>query len=201
MALDFAALQTELFARGFTYLNDAGAGLTRAKRWINEAMHEVDESEPWDYLRTTTTGTSPITISDLGRVEYVVDVARRLVLDEMDRANLVAFYGDLTDTSTLASYWYKTSPTVIATYPVSTATLTVSYFKFGPDLSSGSDTPLMPDRFRQVIVEMAAQKAHRDNGNEAEAQACLSEAERILGRMRETLVSPQVWLPGVGVDL
>lgn len=188
MALAFLELQTELYARGFAYLNDGGAGVTRAKRWINEAMHDIDDMERWDYLRATSTGAAPLTIADLGEVDTVHDASLMYPLGETTRDWLVETWGELT-TAGVPLYWYRTTPTTIAVYPVSTVTLTVGYFKFGPDLSANGDAPLMPDRYRQAIVEMAAAKAHRDNTNEQQAREAQAEAERIVNTMRSKLVS------------
>jgi hypothetical protein len=38
---------------------------------------------------------------------------------------------------------------------VTTATVTVDYWKVGPDLTAGATLPLMPDRFRMGIVHYA----------------------------------------------
>ena len=76
----FSDLYAEVFARGFSYLNDSGAGLARVKAWVNAAMHACDDEDRWDYRRATSTGTSPITsISDLGEIESVVDTTNQIL--------------------------------------------------------------------------------------------------------------------------
>lgn len=188
MALDFTALQTEVLARGFDYMS-AGADLTRVKRLINEAMHETNAAEPWDYLFASTTGVAPLTIADLDEVESVTDVAGYNPLVQVDRQQLVRDVADLT-TVGYPAYWYKTTPTTIAIYPVSTTiTLTVKYTKFGTDLSAGTDVPLMPDRWRQVIIELAVAKLWRDNNEWESVKACMDEYNRLLSQMREKLVT------------
>lgn len=183
MALDFTALQTEFFARGFAYLNDAGAGLTRAKRFINDAAHEIDDLERWPYRAATTTGTSPLTISDLGDIDTVLDSTNRRTLESNTRGVLLDTYGELTTTGS-ASWFYMVAGAITA-YPVTTNTLSVNYWKVAPDMSSGSDTPLMPDRFRMAIVERAAHKAYLDQDDPEMAAVCLAESDRIVDRMRE----------------
>jgi hypothetical protein len=187
MALDFTALQAELFARGFDYLNDGGAGLTRAKRWINEAMHEVDELEQWEYLFANAGGAAPLTIADLDRVDTVYNTTASTVLRPISRTTLVAIYGPLSTAGT-AAYWYKTTATTIGVYPNGTPTLSVNYWKFGPDLSAGTDAPLMPDRFRQVIVEKAVAKAYRDTDDRGAEADALAEAQRLIDEMRLALL-------------
>jgi hypothetical protein len=190
MALDFTALQTEVFARGFDYLNDAGAGLTRVKRWINEAMHEVNSTEKWDYTYANSSGVPPLTIADLRVVEDVSMTVSGATLIGQDRAMLEAVYGTLTtNTASTPIYWFRSAPTVVTDYPLNTSlSMSVRYFKFGTDLSAGTDVPLMPDRFRQVIVEKAAAKAFRDSNDPNAANDCLQEAARILDIMRAELL-------------
>lgn len=189
MALDFTALQTEVYARGFDFLNDAGVGATRVKRWINEAVHELDAEENWDYLFGSSTGVAPLTVADLDKVESVVDVAALNALLQIDRESLAQDAVDLTTTGQ-AAYWYKTAPTTIAVFPVSTATLTVRYLKFGPDLSAGADVPLVPDRWRQAIVEKAVAKAARDSDDTAKANDSMGEYQRIVQQMRSSMLNP-----------
>jgi hypothetical protein len=190
MALDFTALQTEVFARGFDYLNDAGAGLTRVKRWINEAMHEVNSTEKWDYTYANSSGVPPLTIADLRLVEDVSMTVSGATLIGQDRAMLEAVYGTLTtNTASTPIYWFRSAPTVVTDYPLNTSlSMSVRYFKFGTDLSAGTDVPLMPDRFRQVIVEKACAKAFRDSNDPNAANDCLAEASRILDVMRAELL-------------
>lgn len=184
MALDFLGLYTELYARGFDYLNDGGAGVTRAKRWINDAAHQIDDLEPWLYLQASTTGTAPLTIADLGRVESVVDVANRNVLTFLDRRDVTDMYADLTTTGSPA-YYFVTGGTVVATYPVSTVTLTVRYSKVTADMSATTDTPAMPDRFRMAIVEYAVAQAYRDVSNWDGAAQATAAGDQIVRRMVE----------------
>jgi hypothetical protein len=190
MALDFTALQTELFARGFDYLNDAGTGLTRAKRWINEAMHEVNATDRWEYLYANSSGVPPLTIADLRLVEDVTLTVSGAPLVAQSRAMLEAVYGTLTTAgASTPTYWYRSAPTVVTDYPLNTSlSISVRYWKFGPDLSAGTDAPLMPDRFRQVIVERAVAKAYRDSQDQAGEQQALNEVERLVALMRLELV-------------
>jgi hypothetical protein len=190
MALDFTALQAEVFARGFDYLNDAGAGLTRVKRWINDAMHEVDTMEKWDYTYATSAGVAPLTIADVRLVEDVSLTVGGATLVGQSRALLEAVYGTLgTNTASTPVFWYRSAPTVVTDYPLNTSlSISVRYWKFGPDLSAGADVPLMPDRFRQVIVEKAVAKAFRDSNDPGAANDCLAEAQRLIDAMRLELV-------------
>ena len=184
MARTFADMQIEVLERAS---RDDGRFAVRVRRWLNDAMHEVDQDGRWEYLAASTSAAAPLTIADLDRVESVADNTADYQLDQVDRDSLVSAFADLTTTGT-ALYWYRTAPTTIAVYPVSTLTLTVKYFKFGPDMALGTDVPLMPDRFRQVIVEKAVAKAFRDSNDPNAANDCLAEAGRILDVMRAELL-------------
>lgn len=185
MALDFTALQTEFYARGFDYLNDGGAGVTRAKRFLNDSMHRVNDMEPWCFLQTSTTGVGPVTINDLGYgIESVVDVANLNPLMAVDRRLVTTEFADTTSTG-YAAFYYVTGGSTVNAFPVSTATLTIRYFKVQTDLSAGGDVPLMPDRFRYAIVDLAVAAALRDKSNFAEAQAAEATGMLIVQRMRD----------------
>jgi hypothetical protein len=197
MALDFTALQTEVFARGFDYLNDGGAGLTRAKRFINEAMHEVNAMDRWEYLYANANGASPLTIADLRLVENVYLTNIDTPLPGQDRRLLESVFGNLTVASSAQpQYWYRSTPTTVATYPRNvTFALTVFYWKFAPDLSAGTDAPLMPDRYRQVIVEKAVAKAYRDSDDRGAEADALAEVDRLVALMRLELVPDYLAAP------
>jgi hypothetical protein len=204
VALDFVAMRTEVFARGLSDLNDGGAGLTRVKRWIVDAAHEIDVLADWPYKMSSTTGTAPLTIADLDVVECVTDVSNLSALQPTDRRYLRTTYGDLTTTGT-AGFYYFTAQTTIATYPVSTATLTVDYWKVGPDLSADADVPLMPDRFRMGIVHYAVAAALTDRGDLQGAQLARQDGDRVVSQMMASLLVPShqaaaQWVPAVGDD-
>jgi hypothetical protein len=183
MARAFGDMQIEVLER---VGRDDDRTAVRARRWLNDAMHEVDQEARWEYLFATTTGAAPLTIADLDTVESVVDVLDGVPLMEMDRDLLTSGFTDLTTTG-VGFYWYRTAPTVIAVYPVSTVTLTVRYFKFGPDMAAATDTPLMPDRFRQIIVERACASGLRAIGDGNGAQLCMQEYDRLLSSMLVSL--------------
>lgn len=185
MAYTLATMRTEVFQRGFNYLDDSSTGTARVNRWLNDAAHEIDDMERWDYRRTSTTGTAPLTVSDLGEIESVTD-SNYNVLASGDRGVLTSQDGNLTTTGTALDYYIVAG--VLKTYPVSTLTLTVNYFKVAPDMTADSDTPLMPDRFRAAIVDRAVAKGYRDSDNPDLAQVTLTESDRLVDRMREVYV-------------
>ena len=108
--MDFTTLQTELFARGHDELNDGGTGLARAKRWINEAMHEINGMTNWPYLETTASGTAPLTVATVRQVLTVTDNTNDANLQWLSRDQLERFVPDFADTGD-PSYYYFSSPT------------------------------------------------------------------------------------------
>jgi len=185
MAFTLADIKSAFYARGFDFLNDGSTGATRALRFINDAMHLVDDMEAWQYLQASTTGTSPVTVSDLGRIESVTDVAHLNDLQYMPRANVTTLYGDLSLTSSVPTFYFVTGGNTVNTFPVSGVTLTVRYTKVAPDLSADSDVPLMPDRFRMAIVHYAAQLAFAESNVPDEAQLAGAAGDAVVERMRE----------------
>jgi hypothetical protein len=59
MAFTLSTMQTEFQARGFADMTVA-ADLTRITRWLNDAMHDIDEMYDWPYLQTSTSGTRTV---------------------------------------------------------------------------------------------------------------------------------------------
>jgi hypothetical protein len=185
MAMTFADLQSALFARGFDFMNDAGAGLARAKVFLNLGMHICDDAESWQYLQASTTGTAPVTVSDLGRIESVVDVTNLNPLEFMSRRDVTNRYADLSLTGGFPAFYFVTGGNTVGAFPVTSVTLTVRYTRVAPDMVAGTDVPLMPDRFRMAIVDYAAALAFRESNVPDEAQIAQAAGDAVVERMRE----------------
>jgi hypothetical protein len=161
MALDFAALQSRTVRSRLRVSQRWRRRRHAAKRFINDAMHAIDDIEDWPYLNASTTGTTPLTISDLGKIESVADASGLSVCRSADAASCRQYATSRPPVS--VSEFYVTGGNTINVYPATHGTtLTVTYWKVAPDLVNDSDTPLMPDRFRYAIVEYALAVALRD---------------------------------------
>jgi hypothetical protein len=173
--MDFTALQTEFFARGFDYLNDAGAGLVRAKRWLNDAYHEVNEAEDWPYLQVDVAGAAPLTIADARKVLAVRQGA--VLLTEVEQRWIHEVFGDTTTAGTPEYFWLDQSAgTIIArVFPTNVASLNVRYLKFPADLSAGADVAVVPVRYHELIVHGAVRRGYLDQDNFAAAQSVQQE--------------------------
>lgn len=159
MAMDFSELIDEVNDRGFDYVTD-----TRLGRYVNQAYKSICNRGHWPFLLTTTTGTAPLTISDLRAVLSVVDTTLDTKLYPIDRRNLIESVStDLTITGN-PTYWYQESRTVIKVYPANTTdTLSVHYVKV-PATLTGTDAHLIPEEFEDLIVDGAVIRAYKDQG-------------------------------------
>lgn len=188
--MNFGEIKAEVAARGFDYLLDSGASEARLKRWINLAYTEVIESDDWPWLRTTTTTTAPATITDLGSIENVFDTTNDQVLAYRQERDLIDLFKDITDAGT-ARYYYMTSPTTMAVYPVDTTTqLRITYWKVPTELYADSDEPAFPARYHMALVEYAAAHAYKDSDNPQMMTVARAEGDRIVQLMRERLLVP-----------
>src|SRR3954462_2289412 len=92
----FSDLRTELSRRGFDYLDS-----TRLGNFTNDAyLRDICEVQDWPFLEASTSGTAPVTVSDLRTVEYVIDSTNGVKLSPIDRRNLTDWTVDLTTTGT-----------------------------------------------------------------------------------------------------
>jgi hypothetical protein len=165
-----ATAEAELQARGYNRFST-----TRLDAWLNEAKNRFEDYQfDWPWLKTTTTGTAPLTISDLRRVLSVVDSSSKTPIDQVDENAIIEYAsGDLTLAGS-ASGWYLSSDTVLSTFPVGTGSLSVRYIKFSPELASG-DQPLIPARYRMTWVDLAEVEALRFGVKDAAAAASLEQ--------------------------
>lgn len=182
--MNLGTMRTELLARGFDYLPSS-----RANQYLNAAYHTVCEwnGTPWPFLETTTTGTAPLTITDLREIVYVTNTTTGDVLEPEDVRNLNDRDPGLTVTGVPLRYWLD-GLTTLKVWPLNTTnSLSVRYLKVPTDLSADADTPIVPTRAHDVIVDMAESLAYQDASDFADAQAKLQLVEIRLGRLRDTL--------------
>jgi hypothetical protein len=183
--MDNTALKAAVASRGFSRLSAGDQ-----QQVVNDAVHELDAMEPrWPYLLTTTTGTMPLTISDLLDVATVLNTTLNTAVEFVDYEQLASWAGDLTRTNADPQWWYFTpgSTTSLSGYPVSTRTVKVVYWKTTTDLSGGSDTPLAPTRWHHLIVDMAVRNAMRMKDGFADAEALQGVVDRKLAAMKTDL--------------
>lgn len=174
--MDFDELKTELADRGFSDLD-----ATRRGRYINAALHELDRMHLWPWRQKDVTGNAPLTLTDLGPIWSITNEDEDYRLVAALPEDLVATFGDLTQTGTPTFYyraWSSGSP-VLATYPVDTAfTMGVVYWKVATDMSSDSDTPACPTEAQYLLVDLAVRRAAKDKGDWDQYRAVSEEVDR-----------------------
>lgn len=162
--------RTELQARGYNRFTSS-----RLDAWLNDAMERFEDYTDWPWLKATTTGTAPLTISDLKRVRTVVDSTSKVSIDQVPDTAMIEFgYPDLTIAGQPQA-WYLSNETTLTTFPVGTVTLSVRYIKFSPVLSNDADTPLIPVRYRTTWVDLAEVEVLRYGIKDPAAAAALEQ--------------------------
>lgn len=174
--MDLAALRAETKARGFDYVTDA-----RIDNWINVEYRELCSRYMWPFLETATTIPGTGTITDVRFVQSVVHVAQARVLQWIDRRALLETVSDLSTTGA-PSYWYFENDT-LKTYPATTETLAVRYVKVPARLASGSDTPIVPEEFHDILVDGAVARGYKDTENWTAFNGLKPEYERQVAAM------------------
>lgn len=178
---DLAELRTRLKARGFDFLTDP-----ELDRHLNDAYQEICDLEDWPFLTATATGAAPLSITDLRTVTSVWETTDRKRLPLTTYDELVWRGLDLTTTGTPCEYWID-GLTTVKTYPLG-GTLSVRYIKTTDALVNTDDEPVIPARFRDVIVTGAARIAAMDESAGVDADALGREYDRRLDVMRQALL-------------
>jgi hypothetical protein len=191
VAVNNAALQAELAARGFDYLAARGA------TYINLANAQLDASYLWPYLKTTVTGSASAgtaTAVDLGSVYMVQDTANgSCPLLPSSEIGLLERWGDLTLTGTPWTYYVlsATAGGTVHAFPVG-GTIKAFYYAIAPDLAGPTDTPLSPTKYHGLIVDMAVQMAYRDSDDHDAADRLQAWIDRQMQAMVLDLFAEQV---------
>jgi len=156
--MNLAAIRAEVQARGYDYLSTA-----RVNTFINMAQNEVCSYMPWPFLETSVgPSASPLTISNLGWVLSVVDSESDQSLSRADRRFILNEDADLSETGSPQVYWLEGNTVVV--WPGSgTDTITVRYVQTPTDMSSDSDTSVIPTGFHDLLVLGAVAHAQMDN--------------------------------------
>lgn len=177
-------LRSEVAARGFDFDTP-----TRVNAWVNRVLHRAYERHPWPFLETTTTGVSPLTISDVRNVLSVVDTVTKEPLSWEDPRALLERDPTLAATGNPTSWYLEGS--ALTVYPANTTdTLSVRYIKVAPDLSADSDSPLFPTRFHYCLVDGAVAMAYEDTDNFDAASICWASFWGCLDEAAATLLVP-----------
>lgn len=78
---------------------------------------------------------------------------------------------------------------IVSPAPDNAYELVYEYYTFGDDLAVSTDVPIIPSRFKHVIIEGAIYHAYMFRGNEQSATMAKSKFEEALKRMRILLIN------------
>jgi hypothetical protein len=180
--VDFAELKTEFARRGFDYIDATTAG-----RWINQAYAEICAHRRWPFLEANTAGNSPLSISDLGAIQTVRITSGSTVLHHEYKHTLLDKGESLAQAGTPTRYYLNTG-NEINVHPADVTAISVHYWKV-PAVLTGTDTPLIPLRYHNLIVDGAVRRAYLDTDNFEAAAAVESERQNGLKLMERDLLN------------
>jgi hypothetical protein len=175
-------VRTELKSRTSSELTSA-----RVDTAINDAYFEINERAEWPWLETTTSGTAPLTISDLGQILSVVDSTTDTELEGRDVRDITSWNVDLDTTGNPTNFWLD-GMTTLRVWPLNTTdTISVRYLKTVNALTADTDTTVFPGRVCSVLRDLAQLKIQSeffDNPDLAAAQE--ARVERRLQQLEAT---------------
>lgn len=158
---------------------------------LNNAKDELEDFFDWPWLETTTTGTAPLTVTNLKRILYVTDTTNDTELPGVQAADINA---NIADTGTPCVWWLDGSTVsgndttvIVNVYPVSAVSLSIRHTRYSANLVADSESPLIPVRYHRTWVDLAAVEAYKDSDNFEAAAALRADVDRRLGQMIETL--------------
>lgn len=201
--MDFAALKEAFAERGFDDFSDARLG-----SFINQGRQELDRMFLWPWREKSVTGTSPISITDLGVIEAVINTSQNdMPLAGRQFRDLLDFYGDLSASGAAWCYYvaWPSGTAAVATFPSNADTIGVQYWRVTPDLASASDEPAAPVEVHSLIVDLAVVRGYRAKDNHESARELRAEVE---GQLDALLMqyqpgvadSPGHFVAGYGTD-
>lgn len=191
---------------------------TSVADFINKAQRDIINSEvEWPFTVvnqsfTTTAGTSEYSReSDAKTVDFdsftvqeSASTAERklsfISFDEyLERRNEADTNPD-TSSRSLPEYVYETPDTKIGLSPVpdvSTYTVRYYYYQTTGDMAANTDTPTIPERFHDVIVNRARYYAHMLRSDVQFSQLALRDYTDGLSRMRVELINRKDYMRAV----
>lgn len=180
--MQLSDIRTEVKDRGFDFVPDS-----RINRWVNLGLQRLYDREAWPFLETTTSGTAPLTITDVRAVLSVINTTDKSHVTWRDRRSIREEDPTLALTGT-PLYWYLDGD-ALTVYPANTSdTLNVLYLKEASDLTNDSDTPLLPDRWHYLAVDLAVLEAYKDTDNAESWNFLKAIVEEDIARMGAALL-------------
>lgn len=190
--MNLGDLTIEFYHRGFDHVPP-----TRAKRWLNQSYQEIAAAADWTFLENDGSGASPFTIADLRKVIAVFNSTTSQPLKYVERSWVVATFGSVSAPATTPQWYWVDAGTIVRAFPLAAATLNVRYIKVPVDITAAADTPLLPTRYHELIVEGAVRRAYEDMNRydladavEQARRAAIDDMKRALGEVLVPSVEP-----------
>lgn len=177
-----AEIVQEVIDLGYDYVDSGRIG-----KFVDRAYRMLCSRRNWPFLETEVTGTAPLELSELGKVLSVYDMTNESQPRGVDRRWLVANYPKLTEAG-LPTFWYLENKT-LKTYPVDESASLSVRIKKRPTALSDSDSPLVPDEWQYIIVDMAVIPCLKDDDEREEARALRSDVEESIREMSADLLA------------
>lgn len=179
--------------------------------YLNDAQQDITAlSTLWPWLEgsvasaTAATGVRTLTLGG-GLVAYNV-TALLNTTDEWKmqaiegRSALYRMYPDVTEQGRPRHYRVFNSTIEVYPLPDADTTFRVEYHLDLPDLVADGDTPSIPARFHQCLVEGAMARAYIDDGNDSQSAAHQAACDRIVKSMQWELLGSRQDRPSQPVD-
>lgn len=125
--------------------------------WINRAIREIENPQPWPWRIKTTTVSSPYSIPDLAQV-YKITCDGQTV-DYQDFRNVIDYDPDQSETGQ-PLYWFMYG-NQLDVWPATDKQLVVVYLRTPQTLSADGDEPEIPEPFHELIVTGARIRGFR----------------------------------------
>lgn len=182
-------LVAEVREYGFDHLSDP-----RMEFVVNQAVSEIDGESDWPYKEGVRTGSLPLVLEDLGALRRVVLVPGPGRLDVYEKRALEDEFGSLDESWGTPHCAYVDGGQIVRSFPLSAITVSCDYLSTtswqsgGMLAASDDDRPLMPARYQDAIVLLAA---HYCYGEDSQVEADMRRAEAMtrVEQMRWQLLS------------
>ena len=221
MAVTYVQLVNELLRRvNEVALDSAGSGFASvkgvqalAKDSINNAVREIlQHNQEWPFTLTVHTetmvsGTGPYSFpSDFSRVDWDSFYLKKLTsadnapgkLPVISYADYLRSFRDAEETSGTGGYdvpraVYMTQDSKFGVTPIPDDEYEIefSYFSFPSDMTLYTDTTVIPDRFRYVIIDGAMMYMMRFRSNDQQGEIHRVKFEKGIDDMRRLLLDEQ----------
>lgn len=175
----------------------------RIKNWINLGYHDFTLRELWPFREVadtfaTVAGTQEYTLTtDFTDIDQNNIVSVAIQGDSADKLPYIAFnrlrrdHPDFDKEGQAVPQYYYLRAGKIGLWPVPNAvyTVAVDYYKVPTELSSDSDTPIIPAGYREALTQYALSLEHDFNTDPDLAQKAMNRYEQIVTLARGNLLS------------